>query len=124
MNKPRQHGDGSAMPSFLVFEVRTGNKVVYCCWSQGEIRRGQPLLTTSGQASLEALLNLPFGRKEKLLVQGIKLGETELEDKVGEVFLQASPGTRICFVGDIEGELAPHLHKAFNVVPGELNAAN
>jgi hypothetical protein len=73
--------EGKAI-NLMVFVVNYDNKRYYCCWSGGEIRNGKPYLTPIGQAAMEALLELPFGRNETIIIQELKLGETPLKTKV------------------------------------------
>lgn len=106
--------------TFPVFEVNYDNKQYYCCWSGGEIRNGEPFFTPAGQAALEALLELSTGRNDKIHIQEIKLDEMPLKSKIKKVFKKAGMNTKICFIGDIEGELDAHLPQAFNLVTGTI----
>lgn len=106
--------------SLMVFEVTYNNKTYYCCWSGGEIRNGTPYLSALGQATMEALVALPMGSNDSLIIQELKLGQTPLKTKVKNTFARATPNSKICFVGDMAGELDGHIVKAFKLVSGEV----
>jgi hypothetical protein len=105
--------DAGAM-NFCVFQCTIGRKVVYCCWSGGRFAPTGPLLTTIGAASLEALENLALPAGD-LIMQEVRLGPTPLQVKVIETLLAAPPGARVCFLGDLEGELDGQMGRAFNL---------
>ncbi|VFR45768.1 hypothetical protein BER2_0180 [plant metagenome] len=104
--------------AFMVFETVFKQKTVYCCWSGGAIVNGNPHLTLVGQAAMEALVNLPFGSDAEILFRELKLGHTPLRDKVRATIMDAHDGARICFFGDMQGELDGHMAKALNLQPG------
>lgn len=107
-----------------VFETSFKEKKIYCCWSGGAIEGGEPKLTLVGKAALEALLNLPLGNNDKLVFQEIKLGATPLKEKIRATVMRAEAGTKICFIGDMQGELDGHMHKAFNLTQGTVNISH
>lgn len=49
--------------NLMVFESSFKGKKVYCCWSGGVIEDGEPKLTLVGNAALEALVDLPLGKR-------------------------------------------------------------
>ncbi|MFT8231310.1 hypothetical protein ACLNBI_07015 [Pseudomonas guariconensis] len=110
--RPGQH------MNFMVFEVDYDRKKYYCCWSGGELRNGQPHMTLIGQAAAESLANLPLGNNDVLIVQELKLGETPLRNKIKATLKRAPANSKICFIGDMQGELDGHLPQAFNLQPG------
>ena len=110
--------------NFMVFETSFKNKKVYCCWSGGELVDGQPSLTLVGKAALESLINLPFGNDDTLIIQELKLGTTPLREKVRAAVMKAPEGAKICFIGDMQGELDGHMHKAFNLVKDTVNISH
>lgn len=109
--------------SLMVFETSFKDKKVYTCWSGGCIADGEPKLTLVGRAALEALLNLPLGDSTKLVFQELKMGTTPLKDKVRMAIMRADPGTKICFIGDMAGELDGHMHKAFHLASGTIKVS-
>lgn len=108
----------------MVFEVRYGGCKYYCCWSGGELRDGAPHLTLVGRAAMEALTNLPLGDQAILVMQELKLGPTPLRDKIRQTLERHPANTKICFLGDMQGELDRHLFEAFNVLPERVSVAH
>jgi hypothetical protein len=110
---------------FSVFQTTAsrGTKTVrvLCCWAGGEMdKAGTPSLTLVGHAALDALMRLPACMDDRpvqtgrLLFCQLKMGPTPLRDKVIDLVLKAVPGDRLCFVGDLAGELDGHMFKTFN----------
>lgn len=95
---------------------------VLCCLSGGRFApNGQPELTMVGQAALDALMRLPacmddrLAEKGTLAFQELRIGPTPLRDKVIDALLEAPPGARYCFFGDLAGELNGKTFETFNV---------
>lgn len=110
--------------NLMVFEVEYDRKKYYCCWSGGALKDGQPYLTLIGQAAMEALNNLPMGNQDTIILQELALGPTPLRDKVKATLKRAPLNAKICFFGDMQGELDGHMHHAFNVGEGTINIAH
>lgn len=110
--------------NLMVFETSFKDKKIYTCWSGGAIENGEPKLTLIGRAALEALMNLPLGSNEQLVFQELKIGATPLREKVRATVMKAEPGMKICFIGDMQGELDGHMHKAFNVARDPMNISH
>ena len=110
--------------NLMVLETSFKEKKVYTCLSGGVIEDGQPKLTLIGRAALEALVNLPLGNNEKLVFQELKLGPTPLREKVRAAIMKVEPGMKICFIGDMQGELDGHMLKALNFVPGVIKVSH
>lgn len=110
--------------NLMVFETSFKDKKIYTCWSGGVIENGEPKLTLIGRAALEALMNLPLGSNEQLVFQELKIGATPLRKKVRAAVMKASPGMKICFIGDMQGELDGHMFKAFNVSNKPMNISH
>lgn len=110
--------------SLMVFETSFKEKKIYCCWSGGAIQDGEPKLTLVGRAALEALLNLPLGGDKALIFQELKMGATPIREKVRAAVMKAEAGAKICFIGDMQGELDGHMHKAFNLQSGTIKVSH
>jgi hypothetical protein len=99
---------------------------VLCCWSGGKVEKegwqsaGDIALTLAGRAAISALSMLPACMdahpvaKGRLVLRELRLGKTPLRDKVIDAILDAQPGDRIAFVGDLAGELDGKMSLAFN----------
>lgn len=109
---------------FMVYQVEFDRKKYYCCWSGGEVKDGQPHMTLVGQAAMEALANLPRGKNDALIIQELKIGPTPLRNKIKATLKRAPADSKICFLGDMQGELDGLVHQAFNVQPGMLDIAH
>jgi len=107
-------GDGLC---FMLFESTIGDKTVYCCASGGELVNGQPQFTLIGMGALEALVNIPHRGKgtEMVFFQELKIGPTPIKEKIKRALTEAPDGAKICFVGDMQGELDGHILPSMNV---------
>ncbi|MDK2594371.1 hypothetical protein [Pseudoalteromonas obscura] len=105
----------------MVFEVNYNNKKYYCCWSGGSIVNNEPAFTLLGQAALEGLINLPLGNNDSIKLQELKIGQTPLRSKIKKVLKKNRANTKICFFGDMSGELDGHMTSAFNLVEGKIS---
>jgi hypothetical protein len=100
---------------FPVFETTLGEKTVYCCLAGGHRDRdGEVEFTEIGQAAFEALLRLPLA-SEPTLLRELKRGRVPLRRQIRETVEAAPPGARICFFGDMAGELKGVAVAALNV---------
>ena|SRR5690625_3498054 len=101
--------------ALMVFETSFKDKKIYCCLSGGDIEGGEPHLTLVGKAALEALVNLPMGDDTSLIFQELKVGPTPIRDKMRAAIMRAPEGSKLCFIGDMQGELDGVAFKALNV---------
>lgn len=102
---------------FMVMETTVDKSVYYCCWAGGKLEDGDVKLTKVGQGALDALLSLPLKDDgSKLFIQELAIGKTPLKKKVIKSLKNIPPGSRVCFVGDLAGELDGHMSKSFNLV--------
>lgn len=99
-----------------VTDTETGKAhSVLCCWSGGRITPDkQPELTAVGHGAVEALISIP-PKFEGLIFAELRMGVTPLQDKVIARVLGAPDDARICFVGDLAGELDGKMSLAFNI---------
>lgn len=109
---------------FMVFEVEYDHDTYYCCWSGGYIEKGEPFMTPIGHAAFEALMELPLGEQTRVIIQELRLGKTPLADKVKAALTRAPAGAKICFFGDMAGELDGHMALAFNLTGRIKNVAH
>ena len=107
-------------PMYMVLRVKLDGKTYYCCWSGGQVVDGDVQLTEVGRAALETLTALPLGNNDTLVMQQLKIGATPLQQKVKNALRKLPSGSKVCFFGDMSGELDGHMHQAFNVV-GTVN---
>lgn len=126
---PRRGRDQGAL-TFCVFETTAsrGDRAarVLCCWSGGRLDPKEgPLFTPTGACAFDALLRLPLCMGEHPavepfpIIREIRLGKTPLRDKVIDAVLEAPPGARLCFLGDLAVDLDGKMSPAFNVMDGE-----
>ena len=109
---------------FMVFEVEYDRDTYYCCWSGGYMEKGEPFMTPIGHAAFEALMDLPLGGQKRVIIQELKMGPTPLQDKVKAALTRAPAGSKICFFGDMAGELDGHMAIAFNLKGAVKNIAH
>ncbi len=114
----------SAKINLMVFEIIYDQKKFYCCWSGGILQNGEPKLTLIGKAALEALMNLPIGNNESITFQELRLGGKPLRNKIKAILSKARAESKICFFGDMQGELDGHMASAFNLIDGTINISH
>jgi hypothetical protein len=107
--------DKDVSMEFMVFSVQCDGKTVYCCWSTGKIEDNETYFSLIGKASLEALINLPLGSRAPLVIRELKLCSQPLESSILNTIRAVEPGSKICFLGDMTGELDGYMFDAFNV---------
>jgi hypothetical protein len=130
VRKLPQRGRRKGSPVFCVFETTAsrGDRAarVLCCWSGGRVDTEKgPVFTPIGACAFDALMRLPLcmGEHPALdvvpVIREIRMGRTPLRDKVIDAILEAPPGARLCFLGDLAGELDGQMNLAFNILDGE-----
>ncbi len=111
---------------FNVFEVSMPGKTLFCCLSGGEMREdGECYFTTLGQAALNTLAAIPRGSHD-LIIRELKAGgKRSISQKISETLDYAEDGMKICFfgdmAGDLDGEIMPvfNLQKEYLVIPAD-----
>ncbi len=101
--------------TYMVMETKVDGVIYYCCWSGGTIEGEDVKLTEVGRAALETLMALPVGNENSIYFQQVKIGKTSLKKKVINMLKEKPKGAKVCFVGDMSGELDGHMFPAFNV---------
>ncbi|GLQ95252.1 hypothetical protein [Dyella acidisoli] len=110
--------------ALMVLEVTFKTKKIYCCLSGGYVQDGEPHLTLIGRAALEALINLPMGDQQSLILQEVAIGQTPLRNKVREAVMRAPDGAKLCFIGDMQGDLDGKMLPALNWSGGVVDIAH
>jgi hypothetical protein len=110
--------------ALMVFETSFKDKKIYCCLSGGRIEDGEPHLTLIGRAAMEALLNLPLGDSTSLILQELLVGPTPIRDKVRAAVMRAPAGAKLCFIGDMQGELDGIAFQSLNVGRDVVNISH
>jgi hypothetical protein len=105
---------GNCNLRFMVFETTCHGKTINICLSGGRMVDGEPELTLIGSAAFEALIRLP-GDCKAMVFKEIKIGKTPLREKVEQTIMEAPEGARICFFGDMSGELDGVLLDSLNM---------
>lgn len=114
--KKHMNPDPDALLGFSVFELEYKGRIFYCCWSGGKMTPEGPMLTLIGQAALESLRNLPMGDNSVLIIQEMRLGVTPLKDKIIALLEKTKENSKICLLGDLEGELSGQIGNVFTPV--------
>lgn len=106
---------------FCVFEVQCHGNTYYCCWSGGRLDKGRPMMTITGKAAMEALCSVHAEGDDRLHIHELRVGLTPLREKVVNILRGKPAGSRVCFLGDLNGELDGLMAKAFNVTGEGVN---
>lgn len=100
----------------MVMETQVDGIIYYCCWSGGVIEGEEVKLTAIGMAALETLMALPVGYEGPIHFQQLKIGKTPLKKKVIRMLKAKPKGSKVCFVGDMVGELDDEMCRAFCLI--------
>ena len=100
---------------YHVYEVAYGTKQIFCCLSGGHIENNEIQFTAVGLAAFEALTNVERGEEPTYYAEHIDTS-ADVAEQIESVFDSVPSGARICFVGDITGELKDQLSKYFTLI--------
>lgn len=101
---------------YMLFKTQVDkDKEVYCCWSGGNVSDNVIEFTAIGKAAFEALLNTDQSDDIQLYAEHLQSPET-MAQQVARTLKKVPNKARICFVGDVAGQLKDELPKAFGVV--------
>lgn len=101
---------------YMVFKTRVDqDKEVYCCWSGGSVEDNVIEFTPIGKAAFEALLNTDQSDDIQLYAEKLTSREN-LKSQVEKTLKKVPNNARVCFVGDVAGELKEELPTAFGVI--------
>lgn len=105
---------------FYIYRAVLGEKTFHVCWAGGRmIDEGRDVEFTSiGRGNCEALMLYP-GTYPKMVVAELKLSDLELRLQITYILNRLPNLSRVCFFGDVSGELEGKLFKAFNVCDEE-----
>ncbi|WP_338923705.1 hypothetical protein V0M98_36470 (plasmid) [Pseudomonas silesiensis] len=98
---------------FTIFELECKGRIFYCSWSGGKLTAEGPLFTLIGKAAMESLKNLPMGNNDRLIIQELRMGKTPIKDKIIALLDETPENSKICFLGDMQGELDGQMAKSF-----------
>lgn len=101
---------------YHVYEVAYKEKQIFCCLSGGLIENNEIQFTAVGLAAFEALTNIGNSMEAEYFAEQISIDSADLAAQICEVFDRVPSGARVCFIGDITGELKHELAKYFTLV--------
>lgn len=107
-----------------IFEVVVDGSVRYCCWAGGKLAMPPadlaesnpplPALSPAGQATVQAMMKLPFFQGKLAFIE-LLVGATPLQEKVVRAFQNTPSDMMLCFFGDLAGALDGKMAPCFNV---------
>ncbi|GAA0290904.1 hypothetical protein [Psychrosphaera haliotis] len=100
---------------YHVYEVAFGDKQIFCCLSGGVIENNEIQFTPVGLAAFEALTNIKEMPEAEYFADFINT-EKNIAEQIETVFARVPNGAKVCFVGDITGELKEELSKFFTMI--------
>lgn len=100
---------------YHVYEIAYGDKQIFCCLSGGIIENGVIEFTPVGLAAFEALTNVKEISDTEYFADFIST-EENIAEQIETVFSRVPNGAKVCFVGDITGELKEELSKYFTMI--------
>jgi hypothetical protein len=122
MQEELMQASGERCKEIFVYIYRAvlGEKTFHVCWAGGKfIDEGRDVgLTLIGRANCEALMMYP-GSYPKMALAELKLSDLELRLQITYILNRLPNLSRVCFFGDVSGELDGKLFKAFNVCDEE-----
>lgn len=101
---------------YHVYEVNYEGKKVFCCLSGGLIENNEIQFTAVGLAAFEAMTNIQSDTEANYFAEQISIDSDDLAEQIEQVFARVPNEARVCFVGDITGELKDELAKYFTLV--------
>lgn len=101
---------------YHVYHIQYEGKNIYCCLSGGVIENNEIQFTAVGLAAFEAMTNIQTETEAVYYAEQISQDEGELSDQIEQVFQKVPDGSRVCFVGDITGEMRDELEKYFTLI--------
>lgn len=99
---------------YMVMKTETTDRSFYCCWSGGVVSGDKVALTPVGVAALEALFNI--NEDENVHVCPLNAENDSLAEAVNDELAALPDGSKICFVGDVAGDISSELQKVFKLV--------
>ncbi len=100
---------------YHVYEVAFGDKQIFCCLSGGVIENNEIQFTPVGLAAFEALTNVKKENECEYFADFIDTA-ANISEQIETVFNRVPSGSKVCFIGDITGELKSELSKYFTMV--------
>ena len=101
---------------YHVYEVAYKAKRIFCCLSGGVIENNEIQFTPVGLGAFEAMTNIYTEREPEYFAEQIVIAGGNLSAQIEEVFERVPNDARVCFVGDINGELKAELGKYFTLL--------
>lgn len=101
---------------YHIYQVVFEGKTIHCCLSGGVIENNEIQFTAVGLAAFEALTNIESENKDiEYYAEVIEPG-SDLCEQLESVFAKVPNGARVCFLGDITGELKAELGNYFTLL--------
>jgi len=101
---------------YHVYEVVYNDKRIYCCLSGGVIENNEIQFTPVGLGAFEAMTNISTEQAPEYFAEQILVQDGDVASQVEDVFGRVPNDARVCFVGDINGELKNELGKYFTLL--------
>ena len=101
---------------YHVYEVVYKQKRIYCCLSGGVIENNEIQFTAVGLGAFEAMTNISTDQSPEYYAEPIETQSGDISAQIEEVFERVPNDARVCFVGDINGELKHELGKYFTLL--------
>jgi len=101
---------------YHVYEVAYKEKRIFCCLSGGVIENNEIQFTPVGLGAFEAMTNITAEQEPEYFAEHIVVEGGNLSAQIEEVFERVPNDARVCFVGDINGELKDELGRYFTLL--------
>lgn len=106
-----------------IYKTHLGEKTFLVAWAGGKfVKEGEEVgLGLFGLAAFEALDLYP-GSYPRMVLAHLKISDLPLRLQIIHILKGLPNNSRVCFFGDVSGELDGKLYKAFNVCDEEGNS--
>lgn len=102
-------------------ETKSEKRIYYCAWAGGRMQDDNPILSPTGMCAFVALLNLPVGNDDRVYMQELKgCGHFLLRHKVFNMLSAKPPLSKVCFFGNMAGELDGYMTQCFGLQKGSI----
>ncbi|WP_199608850.1 hypothetical protein [Flocculibacter collagenilyticus] len=99
---------------YHVYKTQLDDKSVFCCLSGGVIEDNEIVFTPVGLGAFEALTNVNSNNQD-YFAEELHVDNGPIKEQVEEILQRVPENAKVCFLGDITGELKEDIGKIFNL---------
>ena len=97
---------------YHVYHTMVDDKEVYCCLSGGIVENNEITFTPIGLGAFEALTRINPEQAD-YFAEELKISNGSIKAQVEEVLMKVPAKAKVCFIGDMTGELKESIAELF-----------